>query len=182
MAETNDSTTGNSIVGRIKESATAQLSSQKDRGTSALDSVAEAFRATTGKLHDDKHDTIANSLEQAATQIENWSHRLRDKDVGELLTDLQRLARRQPGVFVGSAFALGVVGARFLKSSRQRDDLEYRATAAGQQTGAGTGATGSTVNDAASIPYASSTVSDTSGAGGPRTSRATRSRKSGQTE
>ena len=31
--------------------------------------------------------------------------------------DAQRLARRQPALFVGGAFALGLLGARFLKSS-----------------------------------------------------------------
>jgi hypothetical protein len=36
------------------------------------------------------------------------------------------LARRQPAVFIGSAFALGLVGARFLKSSRQQSEGEYR--------------------------------------------------------
>jgi hypothetical protein len=186
--------TGNGFVGRVKETATAQLTTQKDRGTSALDSVVQAVRSTTGKLREDKHDMIANSLEQAASQIETWSHRLRDKDVGELLTDVQRLARRQPGLFIGSAFALGVVGARFLKSSRQRDDFEYDTTAAGQRMSGGSagGYSGdatrtysgdATRSDAASIPYGSSTASDTSGVGGNRTTRATRGRKSGtQTE
>ena len=177
----NGQNTGNGIVGRVKESATAQLTTQKDRGTSALDSFAQAVRSTTGKLRDDQHDTIASSLEQVATQIENWSQRLRDKDVGELLTDVQRLARRQPGVFIGSAFALGVVGARFLKSSRQGDDREFRSGPA-QRMSARTAATYSdatAANDAASIPYGSSTGSDTSGAGRSTTSRASRGRKSG---
>jgi len=35
-----------------------------------------------------------------------------------LLADVQQLARRQPAVFIGSAFELGLVGARFLKSSQ----------------------------------------------------------------
>jgi len=30
---------------------------------------------------------------------------------------VQRFARKQPALFVGSAFAIGVIGARFLKSS-----------------------------------------------------------------
>ena len=35
------------IVNRVKESAAAQLSSQKDRGTDALGSVAQAVRSST---------------------------------------------------------------------------------------------------------------------------------------
>jgi len=111
-------------VDRVRDKAAAQLSSQKDRATDGLGSVAQAVRQSTQQLRDQKHDTIAGYVEQAADQIEKFSQRLRDKDVGELLDDAQRLARRQPAVFIGSAFALGVIGARFLKSSSE-DDRDF---------------------------------------------------------
>src|SRR3954464_4242087 len=114
------------IVDRVRDKAAAQLSSQKDRATDGLGSVAQAVRQSTQQLRDQKHDTIAGYVEQAADQIEKFSQRLRDKDVGELLDDAQRLARRQPAVFIGSAFALGVIGARFLKSSSEDDRDFYR--------------------------------------------------------
>jgi hypothetical protein len=79
--------------------------------------VTQAFRQTTQTLRDQQHDAIARYVEQAAVQVDRFTQSLRDKDVGQLLTDAQRLARRQPGVFVGSAFALGLLAARFLKSS-----------------------------------------------------------------
>jgi hypothetical protein len=161
MAEGNGQRSG--IVGRVKESATAQLTNQKDRGLNALDSVAQAVRSTTGKLRDEQHDIIANSLEQAAAQIERWSQRLKDKDIGELMTDMQRLARRQPGVFIGSAFALGVVGARFLKSSRQDDGYGNAGVARARSSGdvARTYSDVTTGTAEASIPYGVSAASDT---------------------
>ena len=113
------------IVSRVKESATAQLTTQKDRGTDALGSVAQAVRSSTQKLREENHGAIAGYVERAADQIEDWSRRLREKDVDDLFTDVQRLARRQPAVFVGSAFALGLVGARFLKSSRPQNQYDY---------------------------------------------------------
>ena len=116
---------GGGIVNRVKASATAQLTTQKDRGIDALGSVTQAVRSTTQKLRDEKHDTIATYVDQAADQIETWSRQLREKDVNEILTDVHRLARRQPAAFIGSAFALGLIGARFLKSSRQRDEHDY---------------------------------------------------------
>jgi hypothetical protein len=131
MPETHTSSTGGAqekrggIVNQIKDSATAQLTSQKDRGTDALGRVAEAVRSSTQKLRDERHDTIASYVDKAADQIETWSRRLREKDVNELLSDVQRLARRNPAVFIGSAFALGLVGARFLKSSRQGNEYGY---------------------------------------------------------
>jgi hypothetical protein len=133
------------IVNRVKESANTQLTTQKDRGTDALDRVAEAVRSSTQKLRDDRHEIIASYVDKAADQIENWSRRLREKDVGELMSDMQRFARRQPGVFVGSAFALGLVGARFLKSSRQHDGSDYGSESGRTRYGANTGR--STVHD-----------------------------------
>jgi hypothetical protein len=112
------------IVSRVKESATAQLTTQKDRGTDALGSVAQAVRSSTQKLREENHGAIAGYVERAADQIEDWSRRLREKDVDDLFTDVHRLARRQPAVFIGSAFALGLVGARFLKSSRQQNQYD----------------------------------------------------------
>jgi hypothetical protein len=112
------------VVNRVKEGATAQLTTQKDRGTDALSSVAQAVRSSTQKLREENHGAIAGYVERAADQIEDWSRRLRDKDVDDLLTDVHRLARRQPAVFIGSAFVLGLVGARFLKSSRQQNQQD----------------------------------------------------------
>ena len=105
------------VMDRVKEGATAQLSSQKNRATDGLGSLAEAVRKTSQPLRENNQDTIARYVEQAADQIERVSTRLRERDVSELMQDAQRLARRQPALFIGGAFALGVLAARFLKSS-----------------------------------------------------------------
>jgi hypothetical protein len=109
----------NGIVGRVREQATTQLNTQKDKATDGLGTVASAVRETTSRLRSENHDTVARYAEQAADQIERFSERIRNKDVGELMHDAQRLARRQPALFVGGAFALGLLGARFMKSSAE---------------------------------------------------------------
>lgn len=105
------------IVGRVRERATAQLATQKDKATDGLGSVAQVVRDTTQHLRTQQHDTVAQYAEKAADQIERFSQRLKEKDIRELLDDAQQLARRQPALFIGGAFALGLLGARFLKSS-----------------------------------------------------------------
>ena len=116
-----DSTThDNGLVGRVRERATAQLATQKDKATDGLGSVARAVRDTTQHLRTNQHETVAQYAEKAADQIERFSQRLKEKDVSELLNDAQQLARRQPALFIGGAFALGLLGARFLKSSSAR--------------------------------------------------------------
>jgi hypothetical protein len=105
------------VVDTIKDRAAAQINSQKDRATDGLGTMAQAVRQSTQQLREQHHETVASYVEQAADHIERLSQRLRQKDIGTLLADAQHLARRQPALFVGSAFALGVIVARFLKSS-----------------------------------------------------------------
>jgi hypothetical protein len=114
-----DAGTGTGIMDRVRERATAQLSTQKDRATDGLGSVAQAVRQSTQHLRENKQDAIAQYVEKAADQIDRFSTQLRNRDVGELVNEVQRFARRQPALFVGSAFAVGVIGARFLKSSSE---------------------------------------------------------------
>jgi hypothetical protein len=109
------------VMNRVRESASAQLSTQKNKATDGIGSVAQAVRQSTQQLRDQQHETIAEYVESAANQIEQFSQRLRDKNVGDLVEDAQRLARKQPAVFIGSAFALGLLGVRFFKSSARRD-------------------------------------------------------------
>jgi hypothetical protein len=109
----------------VREQATSQLNTQKNKATDGLGSVAHAVRETTQRLRSDNHETVARYAEQAAEQIERFSQGLKNKDVGELMNDAQRLARRQPALFVGGAFTLGLLGARFLKSSSPEHGYDY---------------------------------------------------------
>ena len=108
---------GTGLIDRMKESATSQLGAQKDRATDGLGSVAQAVRHSTQQLRDQQHETIAQYVEQAAEQLERFASRLKEQNIGDLGRQAQNLARRRPAIFIASAFALGVIGARFLKSS-----------------------------------------------------------------
>jgi hypothetical protein len=109
--------TDSGIVERVRERAGAQLATQKDLATDGIGTIARAVRKTTQDLRDQRHETLAEYVERAADQLERLSSGLKNRDVGDLFRDAQNLARRQPVMFVGSAFALGLIGARFLKSS-----------------------------------------------------------------
>ena len=120
------------IIGRVRESATAQFARQKDLATDGLGSVAHAVRQSTQQLREQRHDTIAQYVDQAADQLDRLSTRLKEKNVGELVQDAQRFARQRPALFIGSAFAIGLIGARFFKSSadqnRARDAYRFEPT------------------------------------------------------
>ena len=114
-------TQSSGLAGKVKERATAQLSVQKERATDGLGSIAHAVRQTSERLRDDQQETMAQYVEQAAAQLERFSNSLREKDLSELLQDARQLARRQPALFVGGGFAVGLLAARFLKSSQERE-------------------------------------------------------------
>jgi hypothetical protein len=105
------------VMDQVRETATSQLSAQKDRATDGLGSLAQAVRQSTQSLRDHQQDTVAQYVEKAADQLERFSTRMRERDVKDLLEDVQQFARRKPAVFIGAAFAAGMVAARFLKSS-----------------------------------------------------------------
>jgi hypothetical protein len=105
------------IVERVRERAGAQLATQKDKATDGLGTIAQAFKRTTRELREQRHDTLAEYVERAADELERLSTGIRNRDIGAMFRDAQSMARRQPAIFVGSAFAIGLLGARFLKSS-----------------------------------------------------------------
>jgi hypothetical protein len=109
------------IVDKLRHTATAELTNQKNRAIDGLGGIiANAVQESTQQLRDQQHDVIARFVDQAADQIAQLSQGLRERDVAELFNDLERFSRRQPELFVAGAFAAGFVAARFLKSG-QRD-------------------------------------------------------------
>ena len=79
-------------------------------------SVAEAVRQTTYEIGEESQ-TIARYGERVAEQLETVSTYLNEKGVEDVLSDIQDFARRQPAVFLGGAFMLGMVVGRFMRSS-----------------------------------------------------------------
>ena len=110
------------LMNTVKQRATAQLDTQKTRATDGLHVIAGAVRQTTQTLRSDQHDNLAQYVDRAADQLERFSEAIRDKDVDELLHEARDLARRQPALVVGGSFAVGLLAARFLKSSRRDGD------------------------------------------------------------
>jgi hypothetical protein len=151
------------IIDRVKSRAAAQLSTQKDRATDGMGSVANAVRRSTQELRDQHHETVAEYVERAADQLDRFSSRLKNKNVGELMRDAQDLARRQPMLFIGSALVLGFAGARFLKSSSpdRREQGSWKELGGprppyGGGTSAGMNSTSALTGSATQPPYAPS--------------------------
>ena len=113
------------LMDRLRDGAASQLGTQKDRATEGVTSVAQAVRQSTQQLRDNRHETIAQYVDQAIDGVERFANRLKEKDVTELVRDAQQFARRNPALFVGTAFGIGVIAARFLKSSNRGTSSAY---------------------------------------------------------
>jgi len=127
---------GQEIAGRAVDQArtqiTSQLSTQKDQLAGSIDGIAHALRTTGSQLHDNNQANLTPLVDRAADMIEGFSGYLREHDLEDLVVDVESMARRNPGVFLGATFALGFVMARFLKSS---SDRAYQTSNAGYYDG-----------------------------------------------
>ncbi len=108
-----------------REKAVGQLATQKDRASSELGGIARALRTTGEQLREQDQDSISHYVDQAAEQTERFSGYLSERDANELVGEVEDYARNRPAIFLGGAVMLGVVAARFLKSSAgHREALE----------------------------------------------------------
>ncbi|HMQ33171.1 MAG TPA: hypothetical protein PKD53_20735 [Chloroflexaceae bacterium] len=114
------------IAGQATHQASSQLANQKDRVADSLGGVAQRLRQTGQQMHDQDDMGLTNYVDRAASQVESFSNYLRRNDIGSLVDDVERFARREPAIFFGSAFLLGLLGARFMKSSRPRPSYDER--------------------------------------------------------
>jgi hypothetical protein len=107
------------LVAQAQQRTTSRLATQKEQAAGRVETVAQALRQTGQQLRDQDQGAFAWYADRAAEQMERLSGYLHDRDVSEIIGEVEGFARRQPALFVGAAFGLGLLGARFLKSSGQ---------------------------------------------------------------
>ncbi len=105
------------LKGQVTEQATGKLEEQKTAASGSLNTFAHAVRQTADQLEEDDQESIARYIHRAAAQVENVADYLGRRDLRGLAQDAEQFARREPALFLGGAFTLGLFAARFLKSS-----------------------------------------------------------------
>ncbi len=103
---------------KTTEEVQSRLGVQKQRAAESLTTVAQSLR-TSGEELQGEQDGMSRYVQQTADRVEGVASYLRDHEVGEIVDELEDFARSHPPVFVGGAFVIGLLGARFLKSSRR---------------------------------------------------------------
>jgi hypothetical protein len=102
----------NSATDKVGEAVTQR----KSLGADYIGSIAQATSRAANEFDSDLPQA-AHYIRQASEQMQGVADTVREKDVRELVGEVQDFARRQPTLFFGGAVVLGFAALRFLKST-----------------------------------------------------------------
>lgn len=109
---------GKEVADQVKHAAEGEIDRRSTKLADGLDSVGHAMRLAAEDLDGEGQEWLADYTRRAATQVERVTRYLHDEDAPAMLEDLEDMARKNPGTFLGTSFAAGVAAGRFLRSSR----------------------------------------------------------------
>jgi hypothetical protein len=107
------------LASRTTEQAKSQLANQKHNASQRMAPIQSALRESAQQLRNQGQGQVGDYAERAADQVERFSTYLRQTEVDEIMEEVRGFARRRPGLFLGSAAAIGFFATRFLKSSTE---------------------------------------------------------------
>jgi len=104
------------VAKEAKKAAESKLDAGKDFAAEHLGAVAGALRETGRQLRQGDSG-LTDYVEKAARSVDGVSTYLQTRTLSQLISDAEGYARREPAVFLGGAFFVGLLGGRFLKSA-----------------------------------------------------------------
>jgi polyhydroxyalkanoate synthesis regulator phasin len=115
--------------GQVRQAATQQ----KDAAARQMDGFAHALMAAADDLRSRGQDFAADYVREAASGLERASGAVRERDLDEIMANVEDFARRQPVAFLGGAVVAGFGIARLVRSS-----ADHRRSRAADHVGATT--------------------------------------------
>ena len=104
---------------RATEKVESGLERGKERTARALGVIAQSLRGVGNELRNQNEQGMSRFVDGVANRADQMATRLNNADPQSVIDDVEEFARREPAVFIGGAVALGLIAARFLKSSRR---------------------------------------------------------------
>ncbi len=123
----------------------SQITAAKERAASNVGTIAQSLVQTGQQARQQDPNVPVQPIERVGQQLQKTADYLRNTDVDQVVDQTEDFARRQPAVFLGAAFALGLIGARFIKSSRRSEQREQEQQ--GRSTGFSDSARRGTISD-----------------------------------
>jgi hypothetical protein len=106
-----------------KEAVVDQAQHVRDKAQSAKDHTTDRIRGVATQLQNvsdtlrDDDPLVAGLAERASRSVEGVADYVSRASAQSFVRDAEQLARRQPALFFGAAFLLGLAAGRFVKSS-----------------------------------------------------------------
>jgi ElaB/YqjD/DUF883 family membrane-anchored ribosome-binding protein len=118
----NDSTRSQegSLIDKAKSTAQDRVRSAAMSGkTQAVEVVGGLAQSLllAGQQLQDQQSPAARLVEQAADRLDRVTRYIENTEPEQLIQRTENWARQNPALFIGAAFIVGALGARFLKSS-----------------------------------------------------------------
>lgn len=103
------------IAGRAADLGIQQADRGREMAAEGLDKVASTVRRLSTDMQFDQPQ-IANVAMTAADKADDVARYLRDTDARQIISNVEDTARRQPLLFIGGAFLLGLAASRLIKA------------------------------------------------------------------
>lgn len=147
---------------REKASSLAGGAFEKQKGTALgeLDNIASALRKAGSELGD-SGGVATKLVSTIADRVESAGRSLDGKELGDVVDDLERFARRNPATFISGAIAVGFLASRFFKSNASAVPPRPQQSLADTGIGSGIGST----TGPSDFPTSTDTFSDDDGRG-----------------
>jgi len=115
LAQTKD--TAGRMIDQAKDQIKSQIETHKGKTADGLSSALRAIESTGQQFRNEDLAFVANYTDSFAGQIRRASDYLNERGVDDIARDVETFARKNPSLFIGGAFVIGMALARFLKSS-----------------------------------------------------------------
>lgn len=114
------------VVKEVSKRGKGFLEDRKTILAGQMEALSSALKQTKNELSDPDSQWMERYLERAADSLNRASHKLRERDVDDLMERARRFARNQPAVFIGGAAVIGFAVSRFLRSSDKHEHADYQ--------------------------------------------------------
>jgi hypothetical protein len=112
------------VLGTIQQRVTSRVDEQKNRAAAGLGGIADVIGNAGAELRME-NEALASYVDAASNQMRRFADHIRERGVEDMLDDVNKFARRNPAVFIGGAFLIGLGVARFLKASANSSELRH---------------------------------------------------------
>jgi hypothetical protein len=109
------------MANSARDKVEAAVSQRKSIGADYIGSIAQATGRAANEFEAELPQA-AHYIRQASEQIQGVADTVRERDMRELVGEVQDFARRQPTLFFGGAVVMGFAALRFLKSTAPKPE------------------------------------------------------------